>query len=87
MTLREAIKLKLEYQFEKRTITTEQTGDDKVFHYFQIEINGVALLLSPLDDKPTVWFGSIFDYNVKFFTSESFKSLIKSIQNGEWQED
>lgn len=68
-------------------MTTEQTGDDKVFHYFQIEINGVVLLLSPLDDKPTVWFGSIFDYNVKFFTTESFKSLIKSIQNGEWEED
>jgi hypothetical protein len=87
MTLREAIKLKLEYQFEKRTMTTYETGDANVFHYFEMEINGVILHLAPVDDKPTVWFGSIFDYNVKFYTPESFKSLIKSIQNGEWQED
>jgi hypothetical protein len=87
MTLREAIKLKLEFQFEKRTMTTYATGDDKVFHYFEMEINGVILHLAPVDDKPGVWFGSIFDYNVKFYTQESFKSLIKSIQNGEWEED
>ncbi len=68
-------------------MTTYATGDDKVFHYFEMEINGVILHLAPVDDKPGVWFGSIFDYNVKFYTQESFKSLIKSIQNGEWEED
>jgi len=34
-----------------------------------------------------VWFGSILDYSVKFYPMESFKSLIKSIQNGEWEQE
>lgn len=85
MTLREAIKLKKEFQFEKRTMTTDKTGDTNVYHYFEMEINGLVLHLAPVDDKPSVWYGSIFDFSVKFYNQDSFKSLIKSIQNGEWQ--
>lgn len=87
MTLKEAIKIKLEYDFVKRTMTTEKTGDTTVFHYFVMEMNGITFMLSPLDDNPNVWFGSLFDWNVKFFTPETFKSVIKSIQNGEWAEN
>ena len=87
MTLKEAIKLKLEYQFEKRTMTTDKTGDDEVFHYFEMRMNGIIFHLAPVDDNPSVWFGSLSDWSVKFYTPESFKSIIKSIQNGEWEED
>lgn len=86
MTIKEAIKLKLEYHFEKVTLTTTQTGDDKVYHYFTITINGVTLHLAPDDNKPEVWFGSIFNHPIKFYAIGSFKALIKSLQDGEWDE-
>ena len=87
MTLREAFRLKKEFNFKKVTCTTEQTGDGKVWHYFTIDVNGVCLHLASTDDSLGVWFGSILDYSVKFYPMESFKSLIKSIQNGEWDEE
>jgi hypothetical protein len=86
MTLRDAIQLKKDFQFEKKTLTTLYTGD-KVYHYFTLIVNGVSLHLAPDDNRDNVWYGSIFDYSVKFYTWDSFKSLIKSIQNGEWDEE
>lgn len=87
MTLKEAIKIKLEYDFVKRTMTTDKTGDTTVFHYFEMEMNGIVFHLAPVDDNPSVWFGSLYDLSVKFYTPETFKSVIKSIQNGEWRDN
>lgn len=87
MTLKEAIKLKVSYEFKKRTIVTEESGNREVFHYFTITINGCTLHLASEDKRPSVWYGSIFDLPIKFYTLESFESLIKSVQNGEWAEN
>lgn len=86
MTLREAIEIKLKYQFAKETLTTSQSGDGDVFHYFTITINGVTLHLAPEDKRPGVWFGSILELPVKFYSVGSFQSVIKAIQDGEWIE-
>lgn len=87
MTLRDAIQLKKDFQFEKRTLTTFETGDGKVYHYFETIINGIVLHLAPDDTRDNVWFGSIMNYSAKFYTWDGYKSLIKSIQNGDWDED
>ena len=87
MTIRDAIKLKKDFQFEKKTLTKEQTGDNEVFQYFELMINGVCLHMAPEDERPHIWFGSILEHSVKFYTIDSFRSLIKSIQNGEWDEN
>jgi hypothetical protein len=84
MTLKEAICLKLKYQFEKETMTTTNTGDGSVFHYFRKTINDVTIHISPAEDKEGVWYGSIFDFNIKFYAVGSFEELIKSITKGEW---
>jgi hypothetical protein len=86
MTLRDAIQLKKDFQFEKRTLTTSESGDNKVYHYFAMDVNSVVLILAPDDNRDNVWYGSILNYSVKFYTWDGFKSLIKSIQNGEWNE-
>ena len=85
MTLREALKLKKEFEFKKKTCTTEMTGDNKVFHYFILDLNGLDLMLD-YDAKDKEWFGTIFNYPVRFYTYPSFKGLIKSVQKGEWCE-
>jgi hypothetical protein len=87
MTLKEAIKLKVCYEFEKKTVVTEESGDHEVFHYFSITINGCCLHLASEDKRPWIWYGSIFDLPIKFYTYESFDSVIKSVQNGEWADD
>jgi hypothetical protein len=86
MTLRNAIQLKKNFQFVKKTLTTSETGDTKVYHYFELAVNSVVLHLAPDDNRNDVWYGSILNYSVKFYTWDGFKSLIKSIQNGEWNE-
>lgn len=83
MKLREALKLKKEFEFEKKTVTTEYSGADETFHYFDAKMNGFDLMI---DQDGNEWFGTIFDYPVRFYTYASFKGLIKSIQKGEWHE-
>lgn len=87
MTTRDAIKLKKDFYFQKKTLTTEQTGDAKVYQYFELLVNGICLHIAPEDGRSNVWFGSILEHAVKFYSIDSFRSLIKSIQNGEWDED
>jgi hypothetical protein len=87
MTLKEAIRLKKQFNFKKKTCTTAETGDKKVWHYFSLMINNVGLQLSPSETNPNVWYGSMLHYSVKFYPMDSFRSLIKSIQNGEWDSD
>jgi hypothetical protein len=87
MTLKEAIRLKNQFDFKKVTCTTEETGDKKVWHYFSLMINNVGLQLSPSETNPNVWYGSMLHYSVKFYPMDSFKSLIKSIQDGEWSRE
>jgi hypothetical protein len=87
MTIKEAIFLKLEYRFEKETMTKSSTGDTSVYHYFRKTINGVTLFIAPLDDNVNVWYGSIFDYPIKFYAVGSFEALIRSLEKGEWDEN
>ena len=78
MTLREAIS----FGFQKVTVTTEMSGGDEVFHYFQKTINNVELLIDV--DKDGKWFGTIFNMGVKFYPPRFFKDVIKAIEKGEW---
>lgn len=87
MTLREAIQLKLNHQFEKKTVTTEASGDSKVYHYFETEIHGVFLQLAPDESKEDVWCGLLLNYPIKFYTQGSFESLIQSLEKGEWDDN
>lgn len=87
MTLKEAIRLKKQFNFDKVTLTTEHTGDNKVWQYFTLKVNDVCLHLEPCETNPDIWYGSILHYSVKFYPMESFRSLIKSIQNGDWDSD
>jgi hypothetical protein len=76
MTLREAI----QFQFNRVTVTTEQSGDDKVYHYFSKEINGVTFIISQgLNGE---WCGSILQFNLVFYEAELFMYLIIAIKKG-----
>lgn len=78
MNLKEALK----FRFDKKTVTTKESGDCKVYHYFHKRINGVLFMLS-VDDKGE-WFGSIMEYDVKFYTPASFKNVIQAVKDGWW---
>jgi hypothetical protein len=83
MNLREVLKLQKDFGFQKKTVTTTESGGKELFHYFEKKINGISLMIS-IDDGKSEWYGSIFDYPIKFYTPASFKGLIKSIREGHW---
>ncbi len=85
MNLRQALRLKKDFGFQKKTVTTTESGSNKVFHYFEKDINGVSLMISN-DEGDKEWHGSIFDYPIKFYTPASFRGLILSIMEGHWNE-
>ncbi len=85
MTLKEALRIVKEFGFEKKTVTSNQSGCDETYHYFTYSIGDISFMLSN-DDNPNVWFGTIFDYGVKFYTINSFVSVLLAIKNGEWNE-
>jgi virulence-associated protein VagC len=85
MNLRQALRLKKDFGFQKKTVTMTESGHDKVFHYFETTINGLPLMLSN-DDDDISWYGTIFDYPVKFYTPASFRGLILSVMEGHWNE-
>jgi len=78
MTTREAIK----FRFEKKTVTTEESGDGQVYHYFTKDVGDITFMISK--DQRGVWIGTIFDYGVKFYNASSFKDVIKAVEKGEW---
>ncbi len=73
MTLRQVLRLRL----QKVTMPTEQTGDDKVYHYFEQEFNGIPVLCQ--EDENGEWYLSVFDYGCRFYTYRSAKQLIDLI--------
>lgn len=73
MTLREVLRLKL----RKVTVPTDQTGDDKLYHFFEDEFNGIPVLAQ--QDERGEWYVSVFDYNCRFYTYRSAKQLIDLI--------
>jgi hypothetical protein len=85
MNLRQALRLKKDFGFQKKTVTTTESGSNEVFHYFEKDINGISLVIS-CDDAQYEWYGSIFDYPIKFYTPASFRGLILSIMEGHWNE-
>lgn len=87
MTLKEALKITKEFGFARKTVTTEASGCDHVYHYFVFEIGNVCLTLSNDEsDNGDEWYGTIFDFNLKFYTYDSFVSVLQAIQKGEWNE-
>jgi hypothetical protein len=87
MTLKEALKITKEFGFARKTVTTEASGCDHVYHYFVFQIGNVCFMLSNDDsENADEWYGTIFDFNLKFYTLESFTSVLQSIQKGEWNE-
>lgn len=79
MTLQEALKLKTDFGF------SEVHYDDTVpCHYFEKRFGNIVLILENDEEKPDVWFGTIINHAVKFYTHGSFESLILAIQMGSW---
>jgi hypothetical protein len=73
MTLRQVLRLRL----QKVTVPTEQTGDDKLYHYFQQKFNGIPVFAQ--EDSNGEWYVSVFEYNCRFYTYRSAKQLIDLI--------
>lgn len=87
MTLKEALKITKEFGFARKTVTTEASGCDHVYHYFVFEISDICFMLSNDEsDNGDEWYGTIFDFNLKFYTYDSFVSVLQAIQKGEWNE-
>lgn len=87
MTLKEALRIVKEFGFTKRTVTTTESGAADVYHYFSYKIGDVPFMLGTDESKSDdQWYGSIFDYGIKFYTIESFASLLLTVKSGEWQE-
>jgi len=82
MTLKEALRIVKDYGFVKQTVTTSESGICEVFHYFNYSIGDVKFMLSNDDEEE--WYGSIFDYRIKFYTPESFADVLDSIEKGNW---
>lgn len=78
MTTREAIK----FRFKKKTVTTEESGDGQVYHYFTKDVGDITFMISK--DSRGVWLGSIFDFGVQFYNANSFKDVIKAVEKGDW---
>jgi hypothetical protein len=78
MTTKEAIS----FRFDKVTVTTEVSGSNEVFHYFQKTINGVPLMIDV--DKNGNWYGTIFDMGVKFYPADLFRDIVNAVEKGEW---
>lgn len=78
MTLREAIK----FRFKKKTVTTEESGDGYVYHYFTKDVGDITFMLSA--DRFGRWVGTIFDHGVTFYNANSFKDVIKAVEKGDW---
>lgn len=79
MKLHEALKLKNDYEF------SQVHFDDTIpNHYFEKKINGMVLIIENEEDNHNEWFGSIVNHNIKFYTYESFKSLIDAVKLGTW---
>jgi hypothetical protein len=38
-------------------------------------------------DNGDEWYGTIFDYQVKFYTIDSFVTVLLAIKRGEWDAD
>lgn len=68
MTQRDAISL-MEYGFKKVAVTTEISQSEKLFHYFFLEVDGLALFLQ--SDDNVVWYMFYND------GKQTFKSLLK----------
>jgi len=85
MNLRQALRLKKDFGFQKKTVTTTESGSNKVFHYFEKEIKGISMMITNDEDEST-WYGTIFDYPAKFYTPASFRGLILSVMEGHWDE-
>lgn len=86
MTLKEALRIVKEFGFEKVTVTTKESGNEQLFHYFYIQIGDVQLMLKKDEDLVnTEWYGSISDYKIKFYTKELFHDLCSNVKKGEWQ--
>lgn len=86
MTLKEALRIVKEFGFTKRTVPTEVSGSEELFHYFDYQIGDIQFMLSNDGDDANEWFGTIFDRSVKFYTIDSFVSVLLAIKQGDWNE-
>lgn len=88
MTLKEALRIVKEFGFSKQTVTTEASGCDHVFHYFNFKLGDLQFMLSNDEsDDGNEWYGTIFDYRIKFYTIDSFVTVLLAIKRGEWDAD
>jgi hypothetical protein len=88
MTLKEALRITKEFGFARKTVTTEASGCDHVYHYFVFQIGDIQFMLSNDDsDNGDEWYGTVFDFKVKFYTIDSFVTVLLAIKRGEWDAD
>ena len=88
MTLKEALRITKEFGFARKTVTTEASGCDHVYHYFVFEIGDIQFMLSNDDsDNGDEWYGTVFDFKIKFYTIDSFVTVLLAIKAGEWDAD
>jgi len=88
MTLKEALRITKEFGFARKTVTTEASGCDHVYHYFVFQIGDIQFMLSNDDsDNGDEWYGTVFDFKVKFYTIDSFVTVLLAIKAGEWDAD
>jgi hypothetical protein len=88
MTLKEALRITKEFGFARKTVTTEASGCDHVYHYFVFQIGDIQFMLSNDDsDNGDECYGTVFDFKVKFYTIDSFVTVLLAIKRGEWDAD
>lgn len=75
MTLREAISLGL----SKRTVTTDESGCDEVFHYFMAEVNGCGVMIT--NDNQEEWVLTVPEMRIVIETYDSAKQLINLVKD------
>lgn len=87
MTLKETLRIVKEFGFARKTVTTEASGCDEVYHYFMFKMGDIEFMLSNDEsDNGDEWYGTIFDSTVKFYTIDSFVSVLLAIKQGDWNE-
>jgi hypothetical protein len=86
MTLKETLRIVKEFGFTKQAVPTEASGTERLFHYFHYKIGDVQFMLSNDDEENGEWYGTIFNHQVKFYTMDSFVSVLLAVKQGQWSQ-
>lgn len=75
----------LELGFIKETVSSEESGTEKGFHYFVLEVNGHSLLITCANDE-TIKGGYVvefYDFNdIRYTDDKLLEALVNLIKSG-----